>query len=144
MKRLKSKKTIWICFSFLYFFNIILYQFLNHNRNKKEHACPYCPKSFNQRVAFNMHVRWVTIKDIYGSYTLNNNKVGRMIIILFIALYSLPLYFPIQKLSFFIHELLFLFKLEYIWVWSLIAVRSVEKHLVGMLMKKLLKWKLLN
>lgn len=27
------------------------------HRNKKEYECPYCPKSFNQRVAFNMHVR---------------------------------------------------------------------------------------
>lgn len=25
--------------------------------NKKEYNCSYCPKSFNQRVAFNMHVR---------------------------------------------------------------------------------------
>lgn len=30
---------------------------LKIHRNKKEYACPNCPKSFNQRVAFNMHVR---------------------------------------------------------------------------------------
>lgn len=34
---------------------------LKIHRNKKEYACPHCPKSFNQRVAFNMHARmWVT------------------------------------------------------------------------------------
>lgn len=31
--------------------------FLSKIRNKKEYNCSYCPKSFNQRVAFNMHVR---------------------------------------------------------------------------------------
>lgn len=30
---------------------------LKIHRNKKEYACPHCPKSFNQRVAFNMHAR---------------------------------------------------------------------------------------
>lgn len=30
---------------------------LKIHRNKKEYVCPSCPKSFNQRVAFNMHVR---------------------------------------------------------------------------------------
>lgn len=30
---------------------------LKIHRNKKEYSCPHCPKSFNQRVAFNMHVR---------------------------------------------------------------------------------------
>lgn len=30
---------------------------LKIHRNKKEYVCPNCPKSFNQRVAFNMHVR---------------------------------------------------------------------------------------
>uniref|UniRef100_A0A182P7Z3 C2H2-type domain-containing protein n=1 Tax=Anopheles epiroticus TaxID=199890 RepID=A0A182P7Z3_9DIPT len=28
---------------------------LKIHRNKKEYSCPHCPKSFNQRVAFNMH-----------------------------------------------------------------------------------------
>lgn len=30
---------------------------LKIHRNKKEYVCPHCPKSFNQRVAFNMHAR---------------------------------------------------------------------------------------
>uniref|UniRef100_A0A1S4H3J4 C2H2-type domain-containing protein n=2 Tax=Anopheles gambiae TaxID=7165 RepID=A0A1S4H3J4_ANOGA len=36
---------------------------LKIHRNKKEYSCPHCPKSFNQRVAFNMHVRIHTGKS---------------------------------------------------------------------------------
>ena len=74
----------------------------------------------------------------YGSYSLNNNKTGRKIIIFFTAFiqfdiisHSKALFYSYSILS----VLILLFKLEFIWVWSLIAVRSVGKHLVGMSMK---------
>jgi hypothetical protein len=40
-------------------------------RNKKEHQCPYCPKSFNQRVAFNMHVRLVKNEMVQPQMAFN-------------------------------------------------------------------------
>lgn len=38
---------------------------LKIHRNKKEYVCPHCPKSFNQRVAFNMHVRMLVFQIFY-------------------------------------------------------------------------------
>lgn len=42
------------------------------HRDRKEYACPHCPKRFNQRVAYNMHLRIHT--GIYKLYSKLKNK----------------------------------------------------------------------
>lgn len=36
--------------------------------NKKEYLCPNCPKAFNQRVAYNMHLKIHTGKELLFSF----------------------------------------------------------------------------
>lgn len=45
--------------------NVLLYFY----RNRKEYKCAICPKSFNQRVAYNMHMRIHTGGFISGKFT---------------------------------------------------------------------------